>query len=94
MNVFQTKNLEDYNRENPGALAAIKDWFRTVKTYDGKPENVFGHGGRILSAERAIEIVHDNHQFYKDLIAGKTKNDQGLWLGNDKTAAASITTTS
>jgi inorganic pyrophosphatase len=52
------RNLEDYNRDNPGALREISDWFRTYKTYEGKPENTFGYEGRILSAERTIEIIH------------------------------------
>jgi inorganic pyrophosphatase len=45
-------------------LDEIREWFRTIKTYDGKPENEFGYGGKFLSAERALEIIDENHKFY------------------------------
>ena len=77
---LKIRNMEDFNRTNPGALKEIADWFRTYKTYEGKPENTFGYEGRFLSAERTIEIVHENNQFYKDLIEGKVENKSGLWL--------------
>ena len=49
------------------------------KTYEGKGENQFGYNGRVLSAERTIEIIHENNSFYKELLEGKIK-DHGLWL--------------
>jgi len=35
-------NIDDFNRLNPGKIKSIFEWFRTIKTYDGKPENRFG----------------------------------------------------
>ncbi len=78
------KNVEEYNRINPGALQAIHDWFRTYKTFEGKGENQFGYEGKLLSAERTIEIIHENHVFYQDLLSGKTENKDQLWLGKEK----------
>lgn len=77
------RNIEDFKRVNPGALKEISDWFRTYKTYEGKPENTFGYEGRFLSAERTIEIIHENNEFYRDLVSGKVPNKSGLWLGNN-----------
>jgi inorganic pyrophosphatase len=75
------KNIEDFNRLCPGALKEIQNWFRTYKTFEGKGENAFGYEGRILSSERTIEIIHDNHLFYRDLVTGKVPNPDKLWLG-------------
>jgi inorganic pyrophosphatase len=75
------KNIEDYNRVNPGALKSIHDWFRTYKTFEGKGENTFGYKGEFLTAERTLEIIHENHSFYQDLVSGKAENKEKLWLG-------------
>ena len=55
------RDIDDYNREYPGHLKHIKDWFRTIKTYDGKPENHFGYDEQVLSVEKTVEIIHSNH---------------------------------
>ena len=75
----QIRNLEDFNRLCPGAIQEIQEWFRTYKTYEGKGENQFGYGGRVLTAERTIEIIHENNQFYRDLIDKKVEA-KDLWL--------------
>lgn len=38
-------NIRDayqFDQRNPGAIKAVKEWFRIIKTYDGKAENRFG----------------------------------------------------
>ena len=74
------KNLGDFTRMNPGAVHAITEWFRTYKTFEGKGENQFGYEGRVLSAERTIEIIHENNAFYKQLVSGQVPNKDNLWL--------------
>ena len=61
----QIRNIEDYNRLNPGGLKQVQEWFRTYKTFEGKPENTFGYQGQFLSAERTIEIIHENNEYYR-----------------------------
>ena len=78
---MRIKNIEDFNRVNPGAIKEIKEWFLTYKTYEGKGENAFGYEGRLLTAEHTIEIIHENHGFYKGLVEGKIENKSQLWLG-------------
>ena len=79
------KNLEDFNRLCPGAIKEIQEWFRIYKTYEGKGENKFGHGGRLLSVDETIEIIHENHQFYRDLLDKKVEYDRDeLWLPDNK----------
>jgi hypothetical protein len=29
----------------------VKEWFRIIKTYDGKPENRFGRDEQVLSVD-------------------------------------------
>ena len=39
------RTIQDFEREYPGAMTEIREWFRVIKTYDGKAENSFGYGG-------------------------------------------------
>ena len=77
---FGIRNADDYNRHHPGAIKVIMEWFRTIKTYDGKPANSFGYDDAVLSVEKTIEIIEENHQSYKQLISGKIANPDGLAL--------------
>lgn len=65
---------ETYNQKNPGGINEVREWFRTYKTYDGKPLNQFGYDEQILDVERTIEIIYENHEYYKQLMAGKLAN--------------------
>lgn len=56
------------------------EWFRTIKTYDGKPPNRFAYDDQVLTVEKTIEIIEENHQSYKDLLSGKIGNPDGLVL--------------
>ena len=74
------RDIEQFNQRNPGAVKELMEWFRTIKTYDGKPENRYGHDDKVLSVEKTIEIIHENHQSYLDLVSGKIENTDGLFL--------------
>ena len=54
------RTIEQFNQRNPGALAEVKEWFRTIKTYDGKPENKFAFD-HFLSVDETIEVILHNH---------------------------------
>ena len=56
---------------------------RTYKTYDGKKENAFGYDEKVLSVEKTIEIIYENHQYYKDLLSGKIENVDGHELSTE-----------
>ena len=62
-------------------MSEIREWFRTIKVYDGKKANRFGYDEKVLSAEKTIEIIHENHSFYKELKAGRIPNEEHFWLG-------------
>ena len=58
------RDIEKFNQHFPGAIKEIMHWFRTIKTYDGKPENRFGFDDKVLSVEQTIEVVEENHKSY------------------------------
>ena len=77
----QLNSVADIEDLCPGTVSGIREWFRWYKTPDGKPINAFGHGEACLDAPIAMEVVHETHQFWKDLRAGNA--DAGkLWVGN------------
>ena len=46
------------------------EWFRTIKTLDGKPPNRFAYDDQVLSVERTIEVIEETHEQYKQLMFG------------------------
>jgi len=73
-------DVDDIEAFYPGTVSGIREWFRWYKTPDGKPVNGFGHGEKALNAAKTKEVIAETHEFYKNLMAGKT--DAGkLWLG-------------
>jgi len=73
-------DLKDFEESNPGRLEAIKIWFETIKTYDGKARNVIESNRRVYSVDETLEIISENSHSYQKLRQGKIKNP-GLWLG-------------
>ena len=41
--------MEDFEDRYPARISEIREWFRMIKTLDGKPENEFTEGGRLYS---------------------------------------------
>jgi inorganic pyrophosphatase len=69
---------------HPKLVDDVREWFRKIKTFDGKAENKFGYEEKVLGAEKTLEIIEENRNYYKELIAGKLPNESGFWLGNRK----------
>ena len=44
---LKVRSLEDFDKLQPGRVDEIREWFRTYKTLDGKPENKFREDGRV-----------------------------------------------
>ena len=61
---FKINNLSDFDRENPGLVNEIREWFRMIKTYDGKPKNEYGYEGKVLSAEKTLHIIKETSESY------------------------------
>jgi len=72
-------DIADVDAKMPGVVSGIREWFRWYKTPDDKPLNAFGYDEVALGREKALEVIEETHQFWKDLKSGKT--DKGkLWL--------------
>ena len=52
----QTQGLVDLQLLAPHVVNDIREWFRTYKTFEGKPLNEFGFGGRCLTSVEAAEV--------------------------------------
>jgi inorganic pyrophosphatase len=69
---------------HPKLVDDVREWFRKIKTFDGKAENKFGYEEKVLGAEKTLEIIEENRNYYKELISGKLPNESGFWLGDRK----------
>jgi len=56
------------------------EWFRTIKTLDGKPPNRFAYDDQVLSVEKTIEVIEDTHAQYVNLMEGSKDGVEELDL--------------
>jgi inorganic pyrophosphatase len=63
-------DVSDVEEKLPGTISAIREWFRTYKVHDGKPENVFGLEERCMPAAYALRIIDETHHAWKQLVRG------------------------
>jgi inorganic pyrophosphatase len=68
-------DISDVERLLPGTLESIKEWFRTYKMFDGKPENQFGMNGEFQSADFAKGVIHRAHLNWRKLLSGFYANN-------------------
>ncbi len=64
-------DVQDVEELLPGIISAIREWFRTYKIPDGKPENQFGLEERCMSAEYAMSVVAETHEAWRALVLGE-----------------------
>jgi inorganic pyrophosphatase len=64
-------DIGDVERELPGTLNAIREWFRTYKIPDGKPPNRFGLDEKFMNKTYALGIIKECNHAWKDLITGE-----------------------
>lgn len=67
----QVNDLSDVEREYPGLIDKIRDWFKNYKTADGKPQNTFAFEERILDQQYATRVVQETNKAWKDLLSGR-----------------------
>ena len=61
-------DVGDLESKLPGMVNAVREWFRTYKMADGKPENKFGLEGKCMGADYAMSIIDDCHQEWRKLV--------------------------
>ena len=64
-------DIDDVERELPGVLSAIREWYRTYKIPDGKPPNVFGLQERFMNKQYAMNVIEECHEAWKELLSGE-----------------------
>ncbi|CAJ1909195.1 unnamed protein product [Cylindrotheca closterium] len=64
-------DIDDVEKEMPGMLDAIREWYRTYKIPDGKPPNTFGLGERFMDKTYAKAVIDECHHAWKELISGE-----------------------
>jgi len=73
-------DVDDVEREFPGELQRIMEWFRDYKIPDGKPANAFGYGSKALDKAFTMQVVDECHGFYTKLKSGARANTEELSL--------------
>mmetsp|Transcript_503 Transcript_503/g.1173 ORF Transcript_503/g.1173 Transcript_503/m.1173 type:complete len:310 (+) Transcript_503:252-1181(+) len=69
------KDIKDVEKNLPGQLEAIREWFRTYKMADGKPPNIFGLDENFMNKKYAMEVIKECNGAWKDLITGKAERE-------------------
>merc|ERR1712070_697452 len=72
--------IDDGEKEFPGTLLKIKEWFRDYKMPDGKPANAFGLGEKCMDKEYTMSVIKETEEFYNKLMSGERANTEELSL--------------
>jgi len=70
--------LDDLERLQGGRLNAIKNWFKYIKTFDGKKPNEIHYNEKIFPAEKALEVIEETHSHWQALAKKKHSSTHGL----------------
>ena len=76
-------DLESLERHYPHVISGIREWFRWYKVPDNKPLNEYAYNGDVIGRDKAIEVVYETHEQWKQLIKSKSDSDSSksndLW---------------
>ena len=73
-------DIDDVEKECPGYVSGIREWFRWYKTPDDKPLNAFGFDEAALPKAKTVEVIAETHAAWKGVRDGSI--DAGkLWTG-------------
>lgn len=63
-------DIDDVEKEMPGMLDAIREWYRTYKIPDGKPPNVFCLDEKFMDKKYADAVIDECHHAWEELLSG------------------------
>lgn len=66
------QDIGDVEKENPGLLAATREWFKIYKMPDGKPPNEFAFNGAPKDRAFAEQVIEETSKFWKQLVEAPT----------------------
>lgn len=59
-------DVEDLNRELPGAVDTMREWFRTYKLAEGKPLNAFALDEKCMARSYTQKVIEETHGMWRD----------------------------
>ena len=72
------KIVDDAERDFPGEIRRIREWFRDYKIPGGDPPAEFGYGGECLPTAKCDEVLHETRGFWHALVTGERENTEEL----------------
>jgi len=63
-------DIDDVKKHMPGYTFVLYEWLRTYKMPQGKPANEFAFNGDCKNRAYALEVIEENHQFWKRAVSG------------------------
>lgn len=58
-------DVEDLEREMPGAVSALREWLRVYKVPEGKPMNEFALEEKCMPKDYAVKVIVETHEAWK-----------------------------
>jgi len=78
-------DIADVERELPGRISELREWYRVYKTAEGKGVNTYAYNGKALDKAQTIKVIEEAHKHWKKLINDpKNKNVDGIGKSNIK----------
>eukprot|EP01102_Stenamoeba_stenopodia_P020746 TRINITY_DN8206_c0_g1_i1.p1 TRINITY_DN8206_c0_g1~~TRINITY_DN8206_c0_g1_i1.p1 ORF type:complete len:331 (+),score=61.75 TRINITY_DN8206_c0_g1_i1:28-993(+) len=59
-------DVSDVEKQMPGVIDAVREWYRVYKVVDGKPPNEYALNGSANNKDFAIEVIKDTHRCYNE----------------------------
>jgi len=61
------RNVVDLENLFPHRINAAKQWFKYLKTYDGKKANRLFFNEDVLGVDKSLQIIDENYEYWKEL---------------------------
>jgi len=68
-------DIEDVEKLLPGTLDVVREWFRTYKVPDGKPENKFAFDEKFMNRAFTLGVMHETHAAWARLVKGAVEEE-------------------
>ena len=62
------RTLADFEKLKPGHVSAVREWFRSYKTLEGKALNTFVADGLVFGLDRTLEVIFETNKQYNELM--------------------------
>lgn len=83
-------DISDVEKLLPGTLDVVREWFRTYKVPDGKPENKFAFDEKFMDRAFCLTVMHETHRAWARLVKGNVEEEEAA-KKEDKPAARKFT---